>query len=94
MTSVKRRLDHVIDELEKMGIEIDDETPKNVIAELSVIKGAYKETIHAPMCCFRYDSQRRIHCDVAGPLEHKQFMEKCKECQAYIRILLTKLNTD
>ena len=82
VTSVKKRLDHVIIELDAMGTETDEETAKNVIAELKVIKGAYKETKRAPMCCFRYDGEKKIICDVTGPLDQAQFMEKCQECQA------------
>lgn len=94
MTSVKKRLDHVLNELDKMGSEKDENTSRNVIAELKVIKSAYRETKQAPMCCFRYDSEQRIVCDVAGPLEHQQFMEKCLECQTEIKSLLVKLVTD
>jgi hypothetical protein len=94
VTSVKRRLDHVLNELDTIGTESDEVTAKNVIAELKVIKSAYKETKHAPMCCFRYDAQQRIVCDVTGPLDHEQFMEKCKQCQAQIKKVLINLNTD
>jgi hypothetical protein len=94
VTSVKKRLDHVIVELDSMGTETDEQTAKNVIAELKVIKSAYKETKHAPMCCFRYDAEQKIRCDVTGPLEHKLFMEKCKVCQAQIKTVLVNLNTD
>lgn len=94
MTSVKKRLDHVIVELDSMGTETDEQTAKNVIAELVVIKGAYKETKRAPMCCFRYDAEQKIICDVTGPLDHKQFMEKCQECQAQIKTVLVNLNTN
>ena len=81
MTSVKKRLDHVIVELDAMGTETDEETAKNVIAELKVIKGAYKETKRAPMCCFRYDVQQKIICDVTGPLDHEQFMENAENAK-------------
>lgn len=94
MTSVKKRLDHVLNELDQMGTETDEAAYRNVVAELKVIKGAYKETKHAPMCCFRYDSEQRIVCDVAGPLGHKEFMERCLECQAQIKTVLVKLNTN
>jgi hypothetical protein len=77
-----------------MGTEPDETTAKNVIAELKIINGAYKETRHAPMCCFRYDAEQKIHCDVTGPLEHKLFMEKCKVCQAQIKTVLVNLKTD
>jgi hypothetical protein len=94
MTSVKRRLDHVLNELDAMGTETNEETARNVITELKVIKSAYKETKQAPMCCFRYDGEQKILCDVTGPLEHKQFMEKCRLCQAQIKTALVNLNTD
>ena len=94
MTSVRKRLDHVLNELDAMGTETDEQTAKNVVTELTVIKGAYKETEHAPMCCFRYDAEQKIICDVTGPLEQKQFMEKCKECQAQIKTVLVHLKTD
>jgi hypothetical protein len=77
-----------------MGTETNEQTSKNVIAELKVIKGAYKETKRAPMCCFTYDAEKNIICDVAGPLEHKQFMEKCRECQDQIKSVLVNLNID
>jgi hypothetical protein len=91
LTSVKKRLDHVINELDTMGTELDEQTTKNVMAELAVIKGAYKETKYAPMCCFRYDADQKILCDIAGPLEHELFMEKCKKCQAHIKDVLATL---
>ena len=94
MTSVKKRLDHVLNELDIMGTEINENAAKNVIAELLVINGAYKETKQAPMCCFRYDANSKIFCDVTGPLEHMEFMEKCKQCQAQIKTVLVNLNTD
>ncbi|MCW4017219.1 MAG: hypothetical protein NWF00_00815 [Candidatus Bathyarchaeota archaeon] len=93
MTSVRKRLDHVILELESMGTEVDEETAKNVIAELKVIHGAYRETKNAPICCFCYDGDHKIVCDVAGPLEHERFMEKCKECQAQMKNVLVNLET-
>jgi hypothetical protein len=93
VTSVIKRLDHIIVELDSMGTETDEETAKNVIAELKVIKGAYKETKQAPMCCFRYDGEKKILCDVTGPLGIEQFMEKCQECQAKIKNVLINLNT-
>lgn len=94
VTSVKKRLDHVLVELDSMGTEIDEEAAKNVVAELEVIKGAYKETKNAPMCCFRYDTEKKIICDVNGPLKPEQFMEKCKECQIQIKNVLINLKTD
>jgi hypothetical protein len=94
VTSVKRRLDHVLNELEAMGTETNEETAKNVVTELKVMKGAYKETKQAPMCCFRYDAEQKIVCDVIGPLDLKQFMEKCRQCQTQIKTALVNLNTD
>ncbi len=94
MTSIKKRLDHVLNELDSMGTENNEQAAKNVMAELKVIKSAYKETKHAPMCCFRYNAEQKIHCDVTGPLEHKQFMEKCRECQIQIKTVLVNLKTD
>ncbi len=94
MTSVKKRLDHVLNELDAMGTEVDEQAAKNVIAELAVIRGAYRETKCAPMCCFSYDAERKLLCDIAGPLEQKQFMEKCRECQAQIKNVLVNLDID
>ncbi|MCW4010545.1 MAG: hypothetical protein NWF05_07995 [Candidatus Bathyarchaeota archaeon] len=94
MTSVRKRLNHVLYELEYMGTETDEEKAKNVITELKVINGAYKETKHAPMCCFNYEGEQKIVCDIVGPLEHEQFMEKCRECQAQMKTVLANLKTD
>lgn len=91
MTSVRKRLDHVLLELDSMSIEADEEASGNVIAELKVIEGAYRETKNAPMCCFDYDGEHRIVCDIAGPLEHERFMEKCRQCQAQIGQMLVNL---
>ncbi len=91
MTSVRKRLDHVLIELNAMGTEANEEAARNVIAELAVIKGAYRETKNAPMCCFRYAGEQKILCDVTGPLEHERFMEKCRQCQAQIGHLLRSL---
>ncbi len=93
MTSVRKRLDHVVDELNGMGTEPDEEASDNVIAELSVITAAYKESKSVPMCCFKYDVNSNVLCDVAGPLALEQFMEKCKQCQAQIKNVLVNLKT-
>ena len=68
-----------------MGTETDEATANNIIAELKIIKGAYKETKHAPMCCLRQDSEQKIVCDVTGPLDPERFIEKCKVCQTHIK---------
>jgi hypothetical protein len=94
MTSVKKRIDHVLNELDSMGTNPETDAPTNVIAELTVIKGAYRETKLAPMCCFRFDADNKILCDVIGPLEKEQFMEKCKQCQSKIKNVLINLYTD
>ncbi len=93
MTSAKKRLDHVLVELDSLGTEPDEETSRNIIAELSVINSVYRDSERVPMCCFRYDADRRIVCDVAGPLELPEFMEKCRQCQAQIKHTLKHLKT-
>jgi hypothetical protein len=94
LTSVRKRLDHVLSELESMGTETNEEASNNVIAELKVINGAYRETKDVPMCCFRYNGEQKIICDIAGPLEHERFMEKCRECQDHIKKVLVNLKTN
>ncbi len=94
MTSVKKRLDRVLNELGTLGTEADETTAKNIIAQLQIVAGAYRETQTSPMCCFYYDANQNIACDVAGPLSPEEFMQTCKACQAQIKTVLSNLNTD
>jgi hypothetical protein len=77
-----------------MGIEPDEEASSNCVAQLAIIKGAFKESTRFPVCCFKYDPDFRIVCDVHGPLDSEQFMAKCKECQAQIKEALSSLQAD
>jgi hypothetical protein len=74
-----------------MGIEPDEATSNNAVAQLAIISGAFKESTQFPVCCFIYDSQMRIVCDSFGPLMHEAFMEKCVKCQAQIKTALSLL---
>ncbi len=74
-----------------MDTEPDEETSGNVAAELSIIKGAFKESERYPVCCFTYDAASRIVCDTCGPLASDAFMEKCRACQAQIKEALAIL---
>ncbi len=94
LTSVRKRLDKVLNELSTMTVEPDEKASGNVAAELKVIKAAFKESEHYPVCCFRYDAANRIVCDFAGPLALEQFMKKCRECQTHIRGALLHLQMD
>ncbi len=91
LTSLKKRLDNVLNELSSMDTEPDEEVSGNVVAELSIIKGAFKESEHYPVCCFTYDSASRIVCDTYGPLMSEAFMAKCRVCQAQIKEALSIL---
>ena len=91
MTSLKKRLDNVLNELSNMDTEPDEEASGNVVAELSIIKGAFKESERYPVCCFTYDAGSRIFCDTCGPLATEAFMEKCRACQAQIKEALAIL---
>jgi hypothetical protein len=91
MTSLKKRLDNVLNELSTMDIEPNEEASGNVAAELSIIKGAFKESRLYPVCCFTYDAGSRIVCDTCGPLASEEFMEKCRACQAQIKEALAIL---
>ena len=91
MTSLKRRLDNVLNELSRMDTEPDEEASGNVAAQLSIIKGAFKESQRYPVCCFTYDAGSRIVCDTCGPLAFEAFMEKCRACQAQIKEALSIL---
>jgi hypothetical protein len=84
-TSIKKRLDNVLDVLSSLGVEPDEHTASNAAAQLAVIKDAFKESRKVPVCCFSYDNCSRIICDVHGPLDAKQFMMKCRQCQAQIK---------
>jgi hypothetical protein len=94
MTSVKKRLDHVLNEIDSMGTKPNMVAAKNVVAELKVIKGAYHETNRAPMCCFRCDNENNLACDFVGPLDKEHFMEKCRQCQTQIKTVLVNLKID
>lgn len=91
MTSLKKRLDNVLNELSSLDTEPDEEASGNVVAELSIIKGAFKESKRYPVCCFTYDASSRIVCDTCGPLASEAFMEKCRVCQAQIKEALSIL---
>ncbi|HMK93795.1 MAG TPA: hypothetical protein VK536_00190 [Candidatus Limnocylindrales bacterium] len=91
MTSIKKRLDYVLNELSNLDTEPDHETSDNVVAALSIIKEAFRESEQCPACCFTYDDRQRIVCDVNGPLPFKEFMKKCKVCQAQIKQALSLL---
>ena len=92
MTSIKKRLDYVLNELSVMDSEPDEEASGSVASQLSIIKGAFKESDQYPVCCFTYDAFRRIVCDACGPLSSEEFMKKCKQCQAQIKEALTVLS--
>lgn len=94
MTSVKRRLHHVLNELSAMGTEPDEKAAGNVATQLSIIKAAFKDSQNYPMCCFRYDAEAKVICDVNGPLTLEQFMQKCRVCQAQMKKILVNLQTD
>ncbi len=94
MTSLKKRLDNILNELGLLGSEPDEKASCNIVAELSVVKEAFKESANFPVCCFRYDAESKVVCDVEGPLDLDEFMAKCKQCQAGIKKLLSCLKTD
>jgi len=94
LTSVRKRLDHVLNELDLLSSEPNEKTVNNIIVELAIIKKAYKTSQQVPMCCFRYDTDRRVVCDVVGPLSSEQFMQECKRCQVQIKTLLAELKTN
>ena len=92
MTCIKKRLDYVLNELSTMDSKLNEEASGSVAAQLSIIKGAFKESDRYPVCCFTYDACSRIVCDVNGPLASEEFMEKCRRCQAQIKEALTVLS--
>lgn len=92
MTSIKKRLDYVLNELSSMDTEFDEEASSSVAAQLQIIKEAFKESDRYPVCCFNFDACSRIVCDVNGPLSKEEFMKKCKACQAQIKQALTVLS--
>lgn len=94
VTSVKKRLDHVLRELNSIGTEPNESKAKSILAQLVVIKDACRETEQSPMCCFRYDGNNNIVCDSQGPMGQSEFMDKCRKCQTQIRSMLDNLNTD
>ena len=68
-----------------MDTEPNEKASSNVAAELSIIKGAFKESERFPVCCFTYDACARIVCDINGPLATEEFMKKCRACQEQIK---------
>ena len=77
-----------------MGNEPNEEATKSVATQLSIIKGAFKESDRYPVCCFTYDKCSRIVCDVNGPLAVEEFMKKCRQCQAKIKEALLTLESN
>ena len=92
ITSLKKRLDYVLNELSNMDTEPDEETSNNVVTQLSIVKNAFKESENYPVCCFTYDAGSRIICDSCGPLANEEFMAKCRVCQAQIKEALSLLH--
>jgi hypothetical protein len=74
-----------------MDTESDEEASGNVAAQLAIIRGAFKESDHSPVCCFKYDADSKIVCDTNGPLAAEDFMKKCRHCQAQIKQALSLL---
>lgn len=93
VTSLRKRLDNVLNQLSQMETAPDDEAAGNVAAQLSIIKDAFRESDSYPVCCFTYDANERILCDSNGPLGREEFMKKCRLCQAQIKEALSLLNS-
>jgi len=74
-----------------MDSELDEEAAGNVVAQLSIIQVAFKESEQYPVCCFRYDEESRVVCDSNGPMALSDFMNKCRGCQAKIKEALVQL---
>ncbi|MCW3994680.1 MAG: hypothetical protein NWE98_00840 [Candidatus Bathyarchaeota archaeon] len=91
MTSLKKRLDNVLNQLSQMDAELDEQAADNVVAQLSIIKNAFRESDSCPVCCFSYDKNSRLLCDSNGPLGREEFMKKCRSCQAQIKEALSIL---
>ncbi len=92
VTSLKKRLDYVLEALSALGTEPDGETADNIAAQLSIIEGAFRESADSPVCCFRLDAQSQFVCDCNGPLNRAEFMKKCRVCQAQIKQALSVLH--
>ncbi len=91
LTSLKKRLDYVLDELSRMDTEPDEEASSTVASQLSIVKNAFRESKNYPVCCFTYDAASRMVCDSNGPLTPEEFMKKCRVCQAQIKETLSIL---
>jgi hypothetical protein len=77
-----------------MGSTPQKKTTNNVATQLAIIKGAFKESQNSPACCFKYNADSTVECDVIGPLSIDDFMKRCRLCQAKIKETLTRLQTD
>lgn len=91
MTSLRKRLDYVLNQLSQMDSELDEEAAGNIVAQLSIIQVAFKESEQYPICCFHYDVESRVVCDSNGPMALADFMIKCRGCQAQIKDALAQL---
>ncbi len=91
LTSIRKRLDNVLNELSNLGREPDEKACGNIAAELAIIRGAFKESYQFPVCCFTYDANGKVICDMNGPFAIEEFMNKCRLCQAQIKEILTIL---
>ncbi len=85
MTSIRKRLDYVLNELSNLGTEINEKASSNITTQLAIIKGAFKESSQFPVCCFTYNAEGKIVCDSNGPFFIEEFMDKCRICQAQIK---------
>ena len=87
LTSLKKRLDYILNQPEKTSGQNAD----NIKLQLAIIKDAFKESQHYPICCVLHDNQGKISCDTQGPLDLADFMIKCRQCQKQIKQALQTL---
>lgn len=64
----------------------------NVLAELTIIREALSDSGRYPSCCLKVYNDRRISCDVIGPLPEEEFLRECEKCKAQIRRKLASID--
>jgi hypothetical protein len=66
----------------------------NVLAELTIIREALNNSGRYPFCCLKVYDDRRISCDVIGPLPEEEFLKECEKCKAQIKRKLAGISLD
>lgn len=63
----------------------------NILVELAILRQEIDKASRYPPCCLTFYKDRKISCDVYGPLPEKEFSALCERCRATIKEFLEQL---